>query len=127
MVSETSKTCATGATCEDEISNPSRFSRKSRANNEIRFTSDVPSLRLCYRLLFPASCLAPSSNAICSSNSPFIVHHSTLEFRPARGPLGVLMKGRDICRVLRQTCACLIFVRRPPPTPAAALLVQACL
>jgi hypothetical protein len=40
-VSETSKTCATGATREDDTSDPSRFSRKpreSRANNEIRFT-----------------------------------------------------------------------------------------
>jgi hypothetical protein len=37
-VSETSKTCATGATREDESSNPSRLSRKSRVNNEIRFT-----------------------------------------------------------------------------------------
>jgi hypothetical protein len=40
-VSETSKTCAIGATRKDETSDPSRFSRKSRescANNEIRFT-----------------------------------------------------------------------------------------
>ena len=31
-------TCATGATREAETSDPSRFSRESRANNEMRFT-----------------------------------------------------------------------------------------
>jgi hypothetical protein len=39
--------CVTGATCEDETSTPSRFSRKSResrANNELRFTFDDPSM-----------------------------------------------------------------------------------
>ena len=35
------ETGATGGTREDETSNPSRFSRKSRANNEIRFTNDA--------------------------------------------------------------------------------------
>ena len=42
--SETGKTCATGATREDETSDPSRFSHKShepRANNEIRFTRNA--------------------------------------------------------------------------------------
>jgi hypothetical protein len=43
IVSETSKTCATGATNEDESSNPSRFSRKSRAKNGIRFTKNIVS------------------------------------------------------------------------------------
>jgi len=33
-----SKTCATGATHEDETSDPSCYSRESRTNNEIRFT-----------------------------------------------------------------------------------------
>jgi hypothetical protein len=37
-LSETSETCGTGATSEDETFNPSRFSRESRATNEIRFT-----------------------------------------------------------------------------------------
>ena len=52
IVRETSKTCATGATREDETSDPSRFSRKSlesRVNNEIRFTvlfSGYSSVRL---------------------------------------------------------------------------------
>ncbi len=40
---ETSKTCATGATREDDTSDPSRFSRTSRAGNQIHFT--IPS---CY-------------------------------------------------------------------------------
>jgi hypothetical protein len=44
IVSETSKTCATGVTREDEISDPSCFSRKSResrTNNKIRFTRNA--------------------------------------------------------------------------------------
>ena len=46
MVSETSKTCATGTNHEDDTCDPSRFSRKpreSRANNEIRFTKNARS------------------------------------------------------------------------------------
>jgi hypothetical protein len=41
IVSETSKTCATSATREDETFDQSRFSRtsrESRSNNEVRFT-----------------------------------------------------------------------------------------
>jgi hypothetical protein len=34
-MNETSKMCVTGATREDEVSDPSRFSRKPRANNEV--------------------------------------------------------------------------------------------
>jgi len=45
-VSETSKPCATGATREDETSDPSRFSRKSRATRTNRARLRHSSMRL---------------------------------------------------------------------------------
>jgi TonB family protein len=72
-MSETSKTCATGATREDgtsDLSRISRRSRESRGNNEIRFTRNALLAGICCVALFCPGLVEPAHSASSPQTIP---------------------------------------------------------